>query len=76
MKSQPGPPATLGSTAAAGARIVVWCRACGHSVERGPAAMVERYCAETMLLDWGGEAGARSVGSRNVNMVVTGGAWG
>jgi hypothetical protein len=30
-----GPPATLGSTATAGARLVVWCRACGHRVEPG-----------------------------------------
>src|SRR6516162_7082696 len=28
-----GPPATLGNTAAAGARLLVWCRACRHRVE-------------------------------------------
>jgi hypothetical protein len=36
MKSYSRPPATLGSTAAAGARIVVWCRACRHRVEPDP----------------------------------------
>jgi len=39
MKSDQGPPATLGSTAVAGARIVVWCRACQHQVEPDPAAL-------------------------------------
>jgi len=46
MKPYTGPPATLGSTAAAGARLLVWCRACGHRVEPDPAAMAERYGAE------------------------------
>ena len=53
MKSEPGPPATLGSTAATGARIVVWCRACGHQVEPDPAAMAERYGADTTVHEWG-----------------------
>ena len=73
MKSQPGPPATLGRTAAAGARIVVWCRACGQSVERGPAAMVERYGAETTLLDWVGRLVRGQWGA--AMLVVTGDAW-
>jgi hypothetical protein len=63
MKSEPGPPATLGTTAAAGARIVVWCKACGHSVEPDPGEMAERSGAEVPVPDWaaklvgrGGEA--------------------
>jgi hypothetical protein len=33
VKSEPGPAATLGSTAAASVRIIVWCKACGHQTE-------------------------------------------
>jgi hypothetical protein len=28
MKSEPGPPMTLGGAAAAGVRIIVWCKGC------------------------------------------------
>jgi hypothetical protein len=43
MKPDPGPPATLGGIAAAQARIVVWCRACQHQAEPGPAEMARQY---------------------------------
>jgi len=49
IKSHAGPPATLGSTAAAGAHLLVWCRACRHRVEPDPAAMAERYGADTAV---------------------------
>jgi hypothetical protein len=52
MKPYTGPPATLGSTTAAGARIVIWCRTCNHQVEADPAAMAERYGADTTIRDW------------------------
>jgi hypothetical protein len=42
----PMPPATLGSTAAAHARLIVWCRDCRHQVEPDPGDMAERYGAE------------------------------
>jgi hypothetical protein len=50
MKARPGPPATLGSVAVPGTRIIVWC--CGHQVEPDPAEMAARYGAETSMLDW------------------------
>jgi hypothetical protein len=37
MKSKPGPPATLGSSAAAGVRLIVWCKECGYQTEPAPA---------------------------------------
>jgi hypothetical protein len=39
MKSRTtaGPPATLGSTARAHLRLIVWCRDCQHQVEPDPA---------------------------------------
>jgi hypothetical protein len=42
VKSEPGPPATLGSSAAAGVRFIVWCKACSHQVEPDPAEQAER----------------------------------
>ena len=50
MNLYPGPPATLGITAAAGARIVVWCRACRHRVEPDPVALAARYGADCSRL--------------------------
>lgn len=46
MKSIPGPPATLGSSAAAHVRLIVWCRECRHQVEPDAAEQAERYGAE------------------------------
>jgi hypothetical protein len=37
MKSEAGPPMTLGSAAAAQVRLIVWCRERSHQVEPDPA---------------------------------------
>jgi hypothetical protein len=42
MKSNPGPPMTLGSAAKAELRLIVWCRRCGHQVEPDPAEIAAR----------------------------------
>jgi hypothetical protein len=47
VKSEPGPPMTLGSAAAARVRLIVWCKECRHQVEPDPAVMAARYGAET-----------------------------
>jgi hypothetical protein len=47
VKPYRGPPATLGSTAAASARIIVWCRDCRHQVEPDAAELAQRYGADT-----------------------------
>jgi hypothetical protein len=52
MKSQPGPPMTLGNVAAARVRLIVWCGEGGHQVEPDPAEMAARYGAETPVPDW------------------------
>jgi hypothetical protein len=59
---------TLGSGAAAGVRLIVWCRQCRHRVEPDPAEMAARYGAET------GASGscARGAAAREVDMVATG----
>jgi hypothetical protein len=72
MKSEPGPPATLGSTAKAHLRFIVWCKDCRHKVEPDPAEMAERYGAETTLPDWSKRLISSQCGSRNINMVVSG----
>jgi hypothetical protein len=46
VKSEPGPPMTLGSAAAAGVRLIVWFWDCRHQDEPDPAKMVQRYGAE------------------------------
>ena len=72
MKSYRGPPATLGSTAAAGLRLIVWCKDCRHQVEPDPAEMVERYGAEMTVPDWSARLVCGRCGSRNISMVVSG----
>jgi rubredoxin len=53
MKSYPGPPMTLSdAAAAAGVRLIVWCKKCQHQVEPDPGEMVAQYGAETPVLDW------------------------
>lgn len=51
MKSEPGPPMTLGNAAKAELRLIEWCPGCGYQVEPDPAAMAARYGAETPALD-------------------------
>jgi hypothetical protein len=66
MKLRPGPPMTLGGAAAAGIRLIVWCRECHYQVEAAtaslraaeggtsadPAEMARRYGPETPVPDW------------------------
>jgi len=69
MKSHPGPPATIGSTAAAGARIVVWC---GHRVEPDPGEQAQRYGAGTLVRDWHKRLICSRCGGREIDFVLTG----
>jgi hypothetical protein len=52
MKSDPGPPMTLGAAAAAQVRLIVWCKACEDQVEPDPAEMVKQCGTDTSVLDW------------------------
>ena len=61
MKSEPGPPATLGSSARAGVRLIVWCRDCRHQVEPDPAEQAVRYGAE--MAPRSGESGWSALGA-------------
>jgi hypothetical protein len=72
VKSEHGPPATLGSTAAAGVRLIVWCRDCGHQVEPDPAAQAQRYGAAMFVPEWRERLVCSKCGSRQIDMVVTG----
>jgi hypothetical protein len=52
VKSEPGPPMTLGNAAVVDVRLIVWCRDCGHQVEPDPAEQARRYGAAVTVLDW------------------------
>ena len=72
MKSEPGPPMTLGGAAAAGVRLIAWCRNCRRRVEPDPAELASRYGAETTALEWKERLVCSGCGGREVDMVVTG----
>jgi hypothetical protein len=81
MKSEPGPPMTLGNAAAARVRLIVLCKVCRHQVEPDPAEqitsamfteMAQRYGAETTVPDWRERLVCSKCGSRQVDMVVSG----
>jgi len=72
MKSEPGPPMTLGNAAAARVRLIVWCKDCRHQVEPDPAEMAQRYGAATQVPDWRERLVCSKCGSREIHMVVTG----
>jgi len=72
MKSQPGPPMTLGAATAAQVRLIVWCKGCQHRVEPDPPTMAARYGAETTVPDWRERLVCSKCGSREIDMVVTG----
>ena len=63
---------TLGGAAAAGVRLIVWCRDCRHRVEPDPAGLANRYGAETTVLECKARLVCSGCGSRKVDMVVTG----
>jgi reverse gyrase len=72
VRSEPSQPATLGSSAAAGVRLIVWCRDCRHQVEHDAAEQAQRYGAEMTVPDWRKRLVCSRCGSREIDMVVTG----
>jgi hypothetical protein len=63
---------TLGVAAAAGVRLIVWCKECQHQVEPDPAEQAQRYGEGTPIPDWRGRLVCSECGSQEVDMVVTG----
>ena len=72
VKPYRGSPATLGSTAAAQAVLIVWCKSCRHQAEPDPAEMAERYGAGTSVLDWRARLVCSRCGARDADMVLSG----
>jgi hypothetical protein len=70
MKAYTGPPASLGSTAAAEARLIVWCNACRHQIELD--AMAKTYRAATPVRDWVRRLVCSQCGARYISFVLTG----
>jgi hypothetical protein len=71
VKSEHGPPMTLGNAAAARVRLIVWCKD-RHQIEPDPTEMAQRYGAATTVLDWSARLVCSQCGSREIDMVVTG----
>ena len=63
---------TLGSAAKAGARLIVWCKACQHQVEPDRAEMAARHDGGVSVLDWRARLVCSRCGSRDTDMVLTG----
>jgi hypothetical protein len=72
MKPYRGPPATLGSAAAAEVRVIVWCDACGHQTEPDAALLAEKYGAAMTVPDWAARLVCAQCGGRKVSFVLTG----
>ena len=72
MRSEPGPPMTLGRAAAAHVRFMVWCKACGYRAEPDPSEQARWYGPETPVPDWHARLVCSQCDSRDVDMVVTG----
>jgi hypothetical protein len=68
----PNAAAGRSAAAAAGVRLIVWCKACRHQVEPDPAEMAARYGAETSVLEWRDRLVCSRCGGREVDMVATG----
>jgi Zn finger protein HypA/HybF involved in hydrogenase expression len=64
---------TLGGAAAAQLRFIVWCKDCRHQVEPDPAEMAQRYGAEMTVPEWRERLVCSKCGSRQVDIVVSGG---
>ena len=72
MSRYKGPPATLGSTLAAGVRLIVTCQGCGRQVEPDVAQLVDRHGADMPVPEWGKRLVCSVCGSRQVDFVLTG----
>jgi hypothetical protein len=63
---------TLGGAAAAGVRIIVWCKACQLQIEPNPAELAERYGGGVPVPDWRDRLVCSRCGSRDIDMVLIG----
>ena len=63
---------SLGNAAAAGVRLVVWCKSCRRQVEPDAAEVAVLYGADTPVPDWRNRLVCSGCGGRDVDMVVTG----
>jgi len=72
VKPYRGPLATVGSTAAAQVRLIVWCNACRHRTEPDVVAMAEIYGAATPVRDWVSRLVCSQCGARDISFVLTG----
>ena len=67
-------PMTLGGALAAKVRLIVWCKTCRHQAEPAVADQVERYGAETTVIDWASRLRCSACDGREADFVVSGAA--
>jgi hypothetical protein len=72
MNAYNGPPMTLGTSAAAKVRFIVWRLDCQHRVAPDPADQAARYGAEMTVIDWHKRLVCSRCGSRGIDIVITG----
>jgi hypothetical protein len=66
--------AILGTSLAAGVRLVCWCNACLYRADADVAALVARLGPDLRVPEWGKRLRCSRCGSRDCDFVVTGDA--
>src|SRR6266699_2102081 len=65
-------PLTLGQALTAQARLIVWCKACGHRAEPDVAEQVSHHGAGMIVIDWAARLRCQGCGERSADFVVNG----
>jgi hypothetical protein len=65
-------PMTVGSALAARVRLIVWCKTCRHQAEPEVADQVERFGADTTVIEWASRLRCSGCNGREVDFVIGG----
>ena len=65
-------PLTLGQALAGKARLIVWCKSCGHQVEPDMAEQVSHHGSGLTVIDWAARLRCQVCSGRDADFVVTG----
>jgi hypothetical protein len=65
-------PMTLGQALAGNARLIVWCKSCGHRAEPDVATQLAQYGSGMPVPDWARLFRCSDCGQRDADFVVSG----